>query len=121
MKKHIIARGVVVPPDTANTLRDCVKRALRAFADVNHLRGRKGKSAADTAELLRRETKLDSRLMELLLLAAKIFTEYKKACDEQDVRELAKHRAEQTGEPQVIRRLYEPNETIIANNGNEPF
>ena len=54
-------------------------------------------------------------------VAAKIFTEYKKACDEQDVRELAKHRAEQTGEPQVIRRLYEPNETIIANNGNEPF
>ena len=72
MKNHI-ARGVVVPPDTANTLRDCVKRALRAFADVNHLRGREGKSAADTAELLRRETKLDALLTQLLLLAAKIF------------------------------------------------
>ena len=69
--KHKV--GVVVPPDTADTLRDCVKRALRALADVNHLRGRKGKSAADTAELLQREAKLDSRLMELLLLAAKVF------------------------------------------------
>lgn len=65
--------GVVIPPETANTLRDCVKRALRAFADVNHLRGHNGNSATDADELLQREAKLDSRLMELLLLAAKIF------------------------------------------------
>lgn len=67
------AGALFIPPDTAATLRDCVKRTSRALATVNRLRERQGNSAPKADELLQQEACLDSCLMELFFHAAKIF------------------------------------------------
>ena len=65
-------RGVFIPPETADTLRDCVQRTLRAFAIVNRLRERKDPPYNTGNQLLQREARLDSLLTELFYLTAKI-------------------------------------------------
>lgn len=66
--------AVFIPPDTADTLRDCVQRTSRAFATVQNLRDRQGNSAQKAPELLQKEACLDQLLTELFQKVADIFS-----------------------------------------------